>query len=145
MGILDSILTGGLSNVVATGLEIVNKFIEDPNKKLEAQLEMLRITQTSEFKTLDFQIQQMQMQTEVNKVEAASDNIFKSGWRPAVGWVCAAAFGMQTILFPVASCIAEIFGKTIHLPTLPTELLYTTLFGMLGIGGMRTFEKMKGK
>lgn len=143
MGILDSILTGGLSNIVSTGMEIVNKFIEDPNKKMEAQLEMLRITQSSEFKELDFQLQQMQMQAEINKIEAASENIFKSGWRPAVGWVCVAGFFMQVMMFPSIEAICNLFHYSFVRPEMDVELIITTLGGLLGLGTMRTIEKIK--
>lgn len=143
MGILDGIATGGLTTIISTGLEIINKFIEDPDKKIQAQLQMLQLTQTSEFKQMDGILQEQQGQVDINKIEAASDSLFKSGWRPYVGWGCGTGFVMQVVVFPMLVFIGEIFGRTLHVPDLGSELLYSTLFGMLGIGGMRSFDKWK--
>ena len=84
-------------------------------------------------------------QIEVNKIEAVSESIFKSGWRPALGWVCGAAFAYHFVGQPIIVFMVALFGYTI--PTLPefdmTSLL-TVLGGLLGLGTLRTFEKYKG-
>ena len=84
-------------------------------------------------------------QLEINRAEAASGSFFKGGWRPAVGWVCAIAFAYH---FVVKDLI--VFGATFagaELPELPDfdmGTLLTVLGGMLGIGGLRTYEKQRG-
>ena len=84
-------------------------------------------------------------QLEINKAEAASGSVFKGGWRPAVGWVCAIAFAYHFILKDLI-----IFGATfagLELPEMPEfdmGTLLTVLGGMLGIGSLRTYEKKSG-
>ena len=90
-------------------------------------------------------------QVEVNKIEAASSNLFVSGWRPAVGWVGVAGLAYQFLGYPFMQW-AWAFGQGIDLipqglsapPDLNVEQLMTLLAGLLGFGGMRTFEKHKG-
>lgn len=85
-------------------------------------------------------------QMEVNKVEAAHRSIFVAGWRPAVGWVCALALLWHFMLFDVASWAQmAFFPATPPLPQLSgTGELITVLLSMLGLGGLRSFEKYKG-
>lgn len=90
-------------------------------------------------------------QVELDKEEAKSDNIFKSGWRPAVGWLCVLGLFYQFIFRPLmpwlVQTICDVSGLSIKLsvpPNLDTSTLMTLLFGMLGLGGFRTFEKIKG-
>lgn len=84
-------------------------------------------------------------QIEVNKIEAASSSLFKSGWRPALGWVCGVAFAYHFVGQPIIIFLIALTGH--QLPTLPefdmTSLL-TVLGGLLGLGTLRTFEKYKG-
>ena len=84
-------------------------------------------------------------QLEINKAEAASGSLFKGGWRPAVGWICAIAFGYHFVLQPLLVFVLTASG--VDLPDLPKfdmGTLLTVLGGMLGIGGLRTVEKAKG-
>ena len=84
-------------------------------------------------------------QLEVNKAEAASGSLFKGGWRPGIGWVCGIAFAYHFILQPIMVFILIISG--VELPPLPKfdmSTLMPILMGMLGISGLRTFEKTKG-
>lgn len=84
-------------------------------------------------------------QIEVNKIEAASASVFVAGWRPAIGWVCAGAFAWQLILKDVVTYAMAI--AQINVPPLPaadSELLGWAMGGMLGLGTMRTVEKVKG-
>jgi len=83
-------------------------------------------------------------QRDINKAEAASQSLFVAGWRPAIGWVCALALGFQYLLRPLFS-----WGQNIWWPGLPAlpgldEALWQLMFGMLGMGSLRTFEKTKG-
>jgi hypothetical protein len=84
-------------------------------------------------------------QIEVNKIEASSDSLFKSGWRPFIGWVCGTAFAYHFVGQPVIIFVLAYFG--LPAPTLPAfdmMSLMTVLGGLLGLGGLRTFEKYKG-
>ena len=89
--------------------------------------------------------EQVLAQLEVNKAEAASGSLFKGGWRPAIGWICGLALFWSFILQPFLVFFLLVFG--VDLPPLPevsTADLMPILLGMLGLGGLRTFEKTKG-
>lgn len=82
-------------------------------------------------------------QLEVNKVEAGHTSRFVSGWRPFTGWICATAMAYHFILQPLLTFALYTFGNEIVLPTFDMTTLTTVLLGMLGLGGMRSFEKVK--
>jgi hypothetical protein len=84
-------------------------------------------------------------QVEVNKAEAASNSVWKGGWRPFVGWVCGAAFAYHFVLQPLAIFGLAAYGMEVPpLPNFDMGQLMTVLMGMLGLGGLRSFEKSKG-
>lgn len=84
-------------------------------------------------------------QIEVNKAEAASGSIFKGGWRPFIGWVCGTAFAYHFVLQPLLIFLVALYGWEIPvLPDFDMASLMTVLGGLLGLGGLRTFEKYKG-
>jgi len=83
-------------------------------------------------------------QIEVNKVEANSNSLFVSGWRPFVGWVCGTAFAYHFVIQPLAIFVVAAYGMEIPaLPEFDMGQLMTVLMGMLGLGGLRSFEKYK--
>jgi hypothetical protein len=86
----------------------------------------------------------VQGQMDTNKAEAASASMFVAGWRPAIGWVCAAALMAQYIARPMLQWAGVITGH--EWPVLPgiDDNLWQLMLGMLGLGGLRTFEKVKG-
>ena len=83
-------------------------------------------------------------QLEINRVEAAHKSIFVAGWRPAIGWICALAILWAFFLQPFGQFAALIFGFHLDLPKLELNGLWTLILGMLGLGGLRSFEKLKG-
>lgn len=83
----------------------------------------------------------LELQTKINEVEAQHRTLFVAGWRPFTGWLCGLAFGYHFIVFPI---IRTIYPET-EFPVLDTEPLFTVLLGMLGLGGLRTYEKLKEK
>jgi hypothetical protein len=82
-------------------------------------------------------------QIEVNKIEAAHTSVFVAGWRPAIGWCCAAGVSWVFFIGPVASWIVAVSGSTIQPPQIETGYLFEMVFAMLGMSGLRTFEKLK--
>jgi hypothetical protein len=82
-------------------------------------------------------------QIEVNKIESGSSSLFKSGWRPFVGWTCGVALCYHFVLQPFLTFVLFAIGKPMELPVFDMSTLTTVLFGMLGLGGMRSFEKTK--
>lgn len=133
-----------LDFLVGPVMDIVNKLVPDPQAKMQAQIQLLQLQQTDEFKQMDFALQQSQMQTDINKTEASNASVFVSGWRPFIGWTCGVGFASQFVVFPLIFWGGELFGKVFTMPQLPTETLVTMLGGMLGIGTMHTYEKVKG-
>ena len=84
-------------------------------------------------------------QIEINKIEAASSDFFKSSWRPFIGWVCGVAFAYHFVLQPIIIFVVALFGAEIPaLPEFDMASLMTVLGGLLGLGGLRTYEKSKG-
>ena len=83
-------------------------------------------------------------QVEVNKIEAGHSSVFVAGWRPAIGWVCAAALAWAFIVAPVATWGMAALGVKETLPAIGTDNLFELVLAMLGLGGLRTFEKMRG-
>jgi hypothetical protein len=86
----------------------------------------------------------VQGQLEVNKMEAASPSVFTSGWRPFIGWVCGMACAWNWIGLPMAKFGAAYIGHPIPLSAADVGEMLPLLMGMLGLGGLRTYEKVKG-
>jgi len=83
-------------------------------------------------------------QVKVNEVEAAHSSVFVAGWRPSIGWVCAAGLAWAFVLAPVTSWALMVLGIKAELPAIQFDHLFELVLAMLGIGGLRTFEKMRG-
>ena len=111
----------------------------------EGRLKVLELAHEIEMNAMDADKQVNLAQAEINKVEASDPNLFKSGWRPAVGWVCVTALAYQFVIRPLVPwCVGLFHSQVALMPILDLNSLMTLLFGMLGLGGMRTFEKLKG-
>jgi hypothetical protein len=124
---------------------IVEKVIPDPQAAADAKLRVMELAQKGELAVLDADLKLALGQIEVNKAEAATD-MFRGGWRPAVGWICVAGLAYQFILQPVLPWVVALFGAQVPpLPAIDNESLMVLLTGMLGLGGLRTFERVKGK
>jgi len=82
-------------------------------------------------------------QIEVNKIEAGQTNLFVSGWRPFVGWTCGIALCYHFVLQPFLMFVLSSTGNPMELPVFDMSTLTTVLLGMLGLGGMRSLEKIK--
>jgi len=117
---------------------LLDKFIEDKDQKSALAHEIATMGERHAQEALLAQL-------EINKAEAASGSLFKGGWRPFVGWICGFALLYHFILSPLIIFIVTLSGATIPpLPEFDMGSLMTVLLGMLGIGGLRTFEKQKG-
>lgn len=123
----------GASDLIQEIGETIRQVLPDKNaaRELEYKLSLLE--------------QEVQLsQIETNKVEASHSNIFVAGWRPAMGWVSVSVIAYTYILAPFMKFGLDIFGHSVPLPVLDLEALWPIILGMLGIGGMRSFEKSKG-
>lgn len=114
---------------------LLDKFIEDKDQKARLAHEIATLA--------DKQAQEQVMgQIEVNKAEAQHPSIFVAGWRPAVGWVCALAMLFNFLLIPFINLGLDISGYDIQLDLIDMQTMMPVLLGMLGLGGMRTAEKI---
>ena len=122
---------------------IFDKVIPDPQAAADAKLRVLELTQKGELAALDADLQIAMGQIEVNKLEAQSASIFKGGWRPAVGWVCVFGLVYSFVLQPLLVWVSTINDIPVP-PDLDMGTLITMLGGLLGLGGFRTYERIKG-
>jgi hypothetical protein len=125
-----------ISAALDLGNTLINKIFPDPAQADQAKLELLKLQQSGDLAI-------MTAQTDINKVEASSSSLFVSGWRPAIGWVCALALAYQYLLKPLLMGFLPMFDITLALPGLDDNL-WQLMMGMLGMGGLRTFEKVQG-
>lgn len=124
--------------------KVIDRVWPDPTQKAQAALELERMRQAGEFKAIDAELQAMQMQADVNRVEAGSSDPFTSRWRPFIGWVCGFALAWHYIGRPLAEWVLLMAGKNIEIPAVDLGDLIVILLGMLGLGGLRTTEKIRG-
>jgi len=139
-----------LTALLDIGKTALDKFVPDPQAKAQAALELEKIHAAGNSEQLQAQVQLILAQTDINKIEATNPNLFVSGWRPAIGWVC----GVSLFTYYVPYClVATVIWayQCIHTGTLATrpDLGITDLIAltasMLGLGALRTVEKMNGK
>jgi len=126
-----------LSALIGPVTGLLDKFVEDKDQKAALAHEISTMA--------DRHAQQLALaQVEVNKAEAASGSVWKGGWRPFVGWVCGTAFAYHFVIQPLAIFVVAAYGMEIPaLPEFDMGQLMTVLMGMLGLGGLRSFEKYK--
>lgn len=127
----------GIGAAVTGVKDILGMFFPDKTEQ-----EKDKIAQA--FSLMQLQQQADATQVAVNTTEAANASLFVSGWRPFIGWVCGLAFFAKFMGGPAVFLIAEFFNKTIVLPPIDMTEMLPILIGMLGLGGMRTFEKLNG-
>ena len=115
---------------------LLDKFIEDKDQKnaLAHQIATMSERHAQEL---------AKGQLEENKAEAASTSLFVSGWRPAVGWVCVLGMASNFVLIPMVNFILALAESTITVPLIDTSTMMPVLLGMLGLGAMRSAEKIK--
>lgn len=116
---------------------VVSRVFPDPTQAATAKLELIKLQQSGE-------LTQIVGQMDINKAEAGNASVFVSGWRPFIGWTCGAAFAYKFVLAPAVAFGLTALGHPIELPVLDFTEMSTVLLGMLGLGGMRSLEKIKG-
>jgi hypothetical protein len=127
-----------LTTLIGPATQLLDKFVEDKDQKAKLAHELATMADK-------MANEQVMAQLEINKAEAASGSLFKGGWRPAVGWICAIAFAYHFIVKDLIIFGASFAGADLpELPEFEMGTLLTVLGGMLGIGGLRSYEKTKG-
>jgi hypothetical protein len=128
---------GLLDTLVGPVTSIIDKIIPDKDQAAKLAHEIATMSEK-------MANEQMLAQLEVNKAEAASGSLFKGGWRPAIGWICGLSLFWAFILQPFIVFFLLVFGVDLPpLPQLNTSDLMPILLGMLGLGGLRSYEKVQ--
>lgn len=130
---MNPLLIGPLFEV---GGKIIDRLFPDPSEKARAELELLKLTQSGD-------LQQVMAQLEINAKEAQHASLLVAGWRPSAGWAGVAGLVYAAIGQPLLTWLATIKGWPVP-PAVDADLLLYVLGGMLGLGGLRSFEKVKG-
>ena len=126
------------------GKTIIERVWPNPKDQAEQLLQLAEIKQRGDLAELNAKVQEIGGQLKVNAVEASHKSVFIAGWRPFVGWVGGVSLAYVGVLEPILRFIATMFGYTGDFPIIETGGTITILMGMLGIGGMRSYDKSKG-
>lgn len=133
-----------IAPILEIGKGIINRLFPDPTAAAAAQLELLKMQQNGDLAQLAADTDLAKLQIQTNIAEAAG-NWFTAGWRPCIGWVCGAGLAYAALIEPFARFIAKVgFGYVGDFPVIDTNLTMQILMGMLGLGAMRSIEKIKG-
>ena len=127
-----------VSAVLDIGGKLIDRLWPDPATRDAAKLEMLRLQQSGELAQLASETTLAKAQADINQAEASNPATFVSGWRPFIGWVCGSGLAYQFIVYPILIAWAP------KIVQLDMGTLLTLLAGMLGLGALRTTEKLKG-
>ena len=115
---------------------LLDKFIPDADQKMKIAAELSTMAERHAQELAKGQL-------EVNKVEAASKSMFVAGWSPAVGWVCVLGMAMNFIIVPLGNFGLSVADIQVVIPMIDTSQMMPVLMGMLGLGAMRTVEKVQ--
>ena len=133
LNLIGGLLGGGQGGALKTITKVVDELHTSEEEKLDQKILMQRIKQKLAEKQLD-----------VNAKEASHRSVFVAGWRPAIGWCGALALFFAFILSPCIEWYAKFSGMDIVPPVIETGPLLAIVTSMLGVAGMRSFEKAKG-
>lgn len=127
-----------ITAILGIGNKLIDHFFPDANQAAAAKLRLLEMQQNGD-------LQVMASQMDINKIEAQNPSLFVSGWRPFIGWVCGISLTYAAIIEPVSRFIAKVlFHYTSEFPVIDTTLTLQILLGLLGLAGMRSWEKKEG-
>jgi len=136
MGLISGINIDG--NLIGSALGGIGKLAKDIRQAVTGEISPEKRAEI-EVQLLEIENQGLQAQIELNKIEAQNASVFVSGWRPAAGWVCVLGLFYTFLLQPLLA-----WATSSKPPEIDTTLLIQLLFGMLGLAGIRTYEKGKG-
>lgn len=134
-----------LSAALELGNTLISTIWPNPADQAREQRLLAELAQKGDLAELQAKVAVLQGQLAINAVEAKHPSIFVAGWRPFVGWVGGFSLAYAAILAPFLEFIAMVAGYTGKFPELDTAVVIQVLMGMLGIAGLRTYEKVKDK
>ena len=124
--------------------KIFDQVFPDPKAAADAKLKVLEMQQAAELAVLDADLKIALAQAGINAEEAKSPALFVSGWRPFIGWCCGIGLAYVFLLYPLLTWWAALYRPAFVPPVLVADHLFELVTAMLGLGGLRTFEKLKG-
>lgn len=143
-------MTSGATSGVFTGIGQLLKDIRTAvtgKSSLDSadQIKLIELAQALELEALKSEMELQRAQAQVNLADAQSSSNFRGGWRPFIGWVCGFGLAYHYLLRPIFPWILTSLGLTVEpMPIIDAESLLTLILGMLGLGGFRTFERVRG-
>tara|TARA_B110000879_G_scaffold182543_1_gene240639 strand:+ start:673 stop:1068 length:396 start_codon:yes stop_codon:yes gene_type:complete len=126
-----------LQTLIGPVASLLEKFIPDKDLRSRLSHEIATMAEKNAH-------EQIKAQLEINKTEAQHNSLFVSGWRPAVGWTCCLGMAANFLIIPMTNFALALASSNISIPLIDLETMLPVLLGMLGLGGMRSFEKSKG-
>lgn len=133
-----------ITALLGIGSKLIDHFFPNAADASAAKLQLLEMQQSGTLAQLASDTDIAKAQAVIDQNEASNKSLFVAGWRPWVGWVCGAAFAYAFVIQPIALFICAAVGHPLALPSLDLSQMMPVLLGMLGLGGMRSFEKVKG-
>lgn len=131
--------------LIDLGTSVIERLFPDPAQQAQERLKLTELAQSGELAQLEAHVKLMLGQLEVNKTEAKHKSLFVAGWRPAVGWVCVSVLGFNYIGVYLLEFASAFLSTPVTVPSrFDMSELWPVLLGMLGVGGMRSFDKSKG-
>lgn len=133
------------SGAIEAGSTLLSNILKRVLPEKVSEETALKLNQELSLALLKGELDPMLAQLKVNEEEAKSDKLFVAGWRPFIGWTCGVALAWQFIGLPLALFVVALTGANIgSLPQFDYAQLSPILLGMLGLGAMRSYEKVKG-
>ena len=134
-----------LSGIFSIGSKIIDHFFPNKEEAEKAKFRLLEMQQTGELAALAADTELAKGQLAVNAKEAEHSDVFVAGWRPFIGWVCGVGFLYSFLLQPFLVFLSVLSGVPgTDFPVIDVAALMTLALGMLGLGGLRTYEKQQG-
>jgi hypothetical protein len=129
--------------IIEAAGKALDRIFPDPNQAAAAKLKLLEMQQQGEFKQLDTDLSLALQQMQINMIEASSPSAWSSGWRPGAGWAGVAGMAYTALLQPVLAWVSAAKGWPMP-PDIGSDELWAVMFGLLGLGTMRSFDKARG-
>lgn len=133
-----------ITALLSVGEAVINRIWPDATARGEQMIRLQEIAQRGDLALLEAEVKALTGQLQINSEEAKHKSVFVAGWRPFCGWVGGVSFAYAAIIEPFMRFVASQNGYGGEFPVLDTTLTMQILFGMLGLGVMRSFDKRNG-
>lgn len=135
-----------LTAILDTAGKVIDKIWPDKNEAERIKVEMFKSQLDAELRKEDNEVRLMLAQLEINKKDAESEGWLQRNWRPMVGWTGVFGFAYSAVIEPAARFVAQVgFGYAGAFPAIDSTITMQVLFGLLGFGAFRSYEKVGGK